>query len=237
MSVLAIIPARGGSKGIKRKNLTEVDGLPLIAHSIKHALAAKEVTRVIVSSEDAEIQEVSKYFGAEVPFSRPLEFAQDGTLDLPVFKHCLDYLRQEEGYIPELVVHLRPTAPYRKPLWIDEAVRLLRAEPKADSVRSVSEPEKHPYRMFTLNEEGFLDAIMKHQHPLPYLLRRQDLPKIYFYNCVIDVTKPDTILKQESMTGAHILPYLMQASDVLDIDTPHDLEYARWFFANLKTLN
>jgi N-acylneuraminate cytidylyltransferase len=227
MKVLAIIPARGGSKGIKRKNLVDFLGKPLVAHSIEHALACRSITRTIVSTDDDEIAHVSRSFGAEVPFRRPSELAEDDVLDWPVFVHALEFLTKKENYCPEIVVHLRPTTPYRKPEWIDEAVALLVRHPEAHSVRSVSAPEKHPYRMFTINSEGYLDPIMKHEHPEPYLLRRQDLPKVYYYNCVIDVTRPSTIFERRSMTGNRILPYVQNPDQVLDIDSPRDLVIAQ----------
>ncbi len=230
MKVLAVIPARGGSKGIKRKNLVPIKGKPLIAYTIEHALESKLVNRVIVSSEDLEIIEISRRYGAEVPFLRPVELAQDDVLDIPVFQHALSFLKEVENYEPDIVVHLRPTSPYRKPIWIDEAIEVMLKHPMADSVRSVSEPEKHPYRMFIVDNQGFLDPIMKHLHPIPYLLRRQDLPKVYFYNCVIDVTKPSTLFGKNSMTGDKILPYFMEATDVVDIDTAQDLEIAEFLF-------
>lgn len=230
MNTVAIIPARGGSKGIKRKNLVDFQGKPLVAHSIIHALESKIVDRVIVSTEDEEIAEVSKQFGAEVPFLRPMELAEDHVLDWPVYKHALDWLKENENYDSDIVVHLRPTAPYRKPEWIDEAVQLLLDNPEAHSVRSVSEPNMHPYRTFEIDQQGFLDPIMKHRHPEPYLLRRQDLPPMYFYNCVIDITKPSTIYDLESMTGSKLLPYIMNPDDVIDIDSPRDLEVARTLF-------
>ena len=228
--VLAVIPARGGSKGIMRKNLIPFSGKPLLAHSIFHALESQMVTRVLVSTDDDEIREVAKYYGAEVPFLRPKELAEDHVLDLPVFEHALDFLRKTENYQPELVVHLRPTAPYRKSEWIDDAIGLLQARPEADSVRSVSEPDKHPYRMFSIDQSGFLDPIMKHEHPIPYLLRRQDLPHFYYYNCVIDVTFPKTIFGKKSMTGDRILPFIMNPDDVIDIDSPRDLAIATHLF-------
>jgi len=98
-------------------------------------------------------------------------------------------------------------------------------------VRSVSEPSQHPYRVFSIDEQGFLDPIMKHEHPQPYLLRRQDLPKMYFYNCVIDVTRAETITAQHSMTGTNIYPYVMHPDDVIDIDTPLDLAFARYYLS------
>ncbi len=228
MEVLAIIPARGGSKGIKRKNLVDFLGKPLVAHSIAHALASRAISRTIVSTDDMEISRVSQACGAEVPFLRPAELAEDHVLDWPVFVHALEFLAQKENYRPEIVVHLRPTAPYRQPEWIDQAIDLLVRHPDADSVRSVSEPDKHPYRMFKLDAAGYLDPIMKHEHPEPYVLRRQELPKVYYYNCVIDVTRPTTILEKRSMTGNRILPYIMNPDEVLDIDSPRDLVVARF---------
>lgn len=228
--VVAIIPARGGSKGIPKKNILPVNGHPLIVHSIEAALCSSLIDRVVVSTDSEEIRDIAVAAGAEVPFLRPADLSGDLVLDLPVFEHALEFLRDAEGYIPDVVVHLRPTAPYRRPEWIDDAIRLLQSDPEADSVRSVSEPEKHPYRMFTIDEDGYLNPIMKHQHPLPYLLRRQDLPKVYFYNCVIDVTTPRTIFEKHSMTGDKILPYIINPDDVVDIDTRRDLKLAELFF-------
>ena len=230
MEVVAIIPARGGSKGIKRKNLIPFNGKPLVAHSIRHALEACLVNRVIVSTDDEEIRAVALQYGAEAPFLRPAELAGDQVLDLPVFEHALRYLAQQEGYRPDLVLHLRPTAPHRDPAWIDEAIRLLAEAPDADSVRSVSQPDKHPYRMFEIDGAGYLEPIMKHEHPLPYLLRRQDLPTVYYYNCVIDVTRAQTILGKHSMTGDRILPYIMDPDEVIDIDSMRDLRVAEALF-------
>jgi CMP-N,N'-diacetyllegionaminic acid synthase len=225
--VLAIIPARGGSKGIKRKNLVPILGKPLVAHSIEHARASARINRIFVSTEDNEIAEVARAAGAEVPFLRPAILAGDTVLDLPVFQHVLDELRQREGYIPDLVVHLRPTTPLRKQSWIDDAVGLLLASDEADSVRSVSMPSQHPYRVFRIDDRGYLDPIMKHEHATPYLLRRQELPRMYYYNCVIDVTRPATIWDKGSMTGDHILPYVMDADEAIDVDSPRDLAIAR----------
>lgn len=230
MNSVSIIPARGGSKGIPRKNIIDFNGKPLIAHSIEHALNANLGSRVIVSTDDEEIAEISRSFGAEVPFIRPKELAEDHVLDLPVFVHALKWLKDEEGFDPEIVIHLRPTAPYRKPEWIDEAVKLLLEHPEADSVRSVSEPDKHPYRIFELDSHGFLDPIMQHRHPEPYLLRRQDLPKMFYYNCVIDITRAQTIFEKASMTGDRLFPYIMNPDDVIDIDSPRDLEIAKALF-------
>ncbi|MFZ6019832.1 MAG: cytidylyltransferase domain-containing protein, partial [Chloroflexota bacterium] len=130
--VLAIIPARGGSKGIPRKNIRNFAGHPLIAYSIAAALQSRRITRVIVSTDDPEIAEVARAYGAEVPFLRPAELAQDSTLDLPVFQHALAWLTANEAYAPDVVVQLRPTSPIRPVGLVDEAVHILLEHPEAD---------------------------------------------------------------------------------------------------------
>lgn len=230
--VLAIIPARGGSKGIPRKNLAPFRGEPLVVHSIRHALASQRITRTIVSTDDREIADLALKAGAEVPFLRPEELAGDTVLDWPVFAHALDALEETEGYRPDLVVHLRPTTPHRDPAWIDEAIERLEACPRAQSIRSVSPPSQHPYRMFTIESDGLLEPLLAREHPEPYLLRRQELPEVWYYNCVIDVTRRKTIQGLRSMTGSMILPYRMDADDVVDIDSRRDLEVARALFGD-----
>ena len=148
--VLAIIPARGGSKGIPRKNIRNFAGYPLIAYSIAAGLQAETVTRVIISTDDAEIAAVAQQHGAEAPFLRPAEFAQDATTDLPVFEHALRWLAEHENYHPDLVIQLRPTSPIRPPALVDEAVRLLLAHPEADSVRGVVPAGQNPHKMWRL---------------------------------------------------------------------------------------
>jgi len=233
VNVLAVIPARGGSKGIPRKNLVPVNGVPLLVHSIRHAQHSSLVTRVMVSTEDAEIAEIARAAGADVPFMRPAALAADDVLDQPVFRHVLEDLQASENYVPDVVVHLRPTAPYRMVGWIDSAIRLLMESPEADAVRSVSQCTQHPYRMFRIDAEGFLDPLMKGEHPTPFLLRRQDLAPIYYYDCVLDVTRPRTILEMGSMTGERVLPYILPADLVFDVDTPRDLEVARFLMDRL----
>ncbi|HEX9892352.1 MAG TPA: acylneuraminate cytidylyltransferase family protein, partial [Gemmatimonadales bacterium] len=137
LRVLAIVPARAGSKSIPRKNIQLFAGHPLLAYSIAAGLQARQVARVLVSTDDEEIAERARDYGAEVPFLRPAQFAQDGTPDLPVFQHALGWLSEHEGYRPEIVVQLRPTSPVRPPDCVDRAVELLTAAPEADSVRAV----------------------------------------------------------------------------------------------------
>ncbi len=153
VEVLAIIPARGGSKGIPRKNIRDFAGYPLIAYSIHAALTSKYVTRTIVSTDDIEIAEVAKQFGAEVPFLRPAEFADDLSLDLPVFRHALETLQKNEGYKPDLVVQLRPTSPIRPVNLVDSAIEAILNNPHADSVRGVVPSGQNPHKMWKFNRE------------------------------------------------------------------------------------
>ena len=138
--VLGIIPARGGSKGLPRKNIKLLNDLPLISYSIASGLESDYITRLVVSTDDKEIAKISKNYGAEVPFLRPKELAQDDILDFPVIEHSLNWLEQNEGYIPDFVVQLRPTSPLRPKGLIDKAINLIINDINADSIRSVSLP-------------------------------------------------------------------------------------------------
>ena len=138
MKVLAIIPARSGSKTVPHKNIREISGKPMLAYSVEHALKSKYINRVILSTDSASYAEIGKIYGAEVPFLRPEEFAGDKSLDIDVFAHCLTYLKEKESYIPDIVVQLRPTYPIRNIADIDAMIELLIKDKQADSVRSLA---------------------------------------------------------------------------------------------------
>jgi N-acylneuraminate cytidylyltransferase len=225
VEVLAIIPARGGSKGIPRKNLVTLLGRPLLWWSVRAALDADTVTRTIVSTDDHEIAEAGKAAGAEIPFLRPAELAGDAVLDLPVFEHALRRLAEVEGYEPDVVVHLRPTSPLRPPGLIDEGVRTLLADPAADSLRAVTVPDNNPFKMWRI-EDGVLvplvDSGIREQYNQP----RQVLPAAYWQTGTLDVMRPATILRLGSMTGRRILPMVIDRSLAVDIDDPASLAIA-----------
>ena len=233
MEVLALIPARGGSKGLPRKNVLPLAGRPLIAHSIEHALAAETITRTIVSTDDAEIAEAARAAGAEVPFVRPAELAQDDSPDLDVFSHALTWLEENERYRPELVVHLRPTHPIRRPERIDEAVRTIAADPSADSLRSVSWPDQTPYKMWRVTG-GYLEPILQVDGvPDAHSRPRQLLPEIWWQNGYVDVIRPATILELESMSGRRIVPFVID-EPIVDIDYKDALMRAEELLAGTR---
>ena len=226
--VLAVIPARGGSKGIPRKNIKDFSGFPLIAYSIAAAKQSQLVTRVIVSTDDAEIAEIARQWGAETPFLRPEEFARDNTLDLPVLQHGLDWLAENEDYHPEMVVWLRPTSPIRPSDCVDDAIQLLLDHPEADSVRGVIPAGQNPFKMWTLDaESGALNPLLKVEGVAePYNAPRQILPDAYWQTGHIDAIWTKTVLDKHSMTGQVILPLMIDPRYTVDIDVPADWDHA-----------
>lgn len=215
--ILALIPARGGSKSIPRKNLLMIAGKPLIAHSIEQALASQHVTRTIVSTDDPEIANIARKFGAEVPFLRPPEFALDLSPDIDVFRHALEWLRDHEGYGCELVIHLRPTGPVRRVELIDQAIELITQNPAVDSLRSVSWPTQTPYKMWKI-ADGLLQPVLEIEGVVePYCLPRQALPEVYWQNGYVDITRPRVVLEQRMMHGHRIIPFVID-EPMLEID-------------------
>lgn len=221
---LVLIPARGGSKSIPRKNILDFAGYPLIAYSIAAGLSAQTVDRVIVSTDDDEIAEISRQYGAEVPFKRPAKHAQDQTPDLPVFQHALEWLEANEGYQADIVVQLRPTSPFRRVWHIDQAVLRLIEHPEADAVRAVCIPFQNPFKMWRIKPDGFMQPLgVELDVPdEPYNQPRQALPEIYWQTGYVDVAWSDTITQKDSMTGDHILPLIIDPSEWVDIDSPAD---------------
>jgi len=220
--VLAIIPARGGSKSIPRKNIRLFAGHPLIAYSIAAGLAAQTVDRVIVSTDDLEIASTAKRYGAGVPFMRPEGHAQDETPDLPVFQHALKWLAENESYKPDIVVQLRPTSPFRRVWHIDNAVYRLLEHPETDAVRTVCEPFQNPFKMWRIDPDGLMHPLLEARLPEAYNLPRQSLPLVYWQTGYVDAAWSDTILEKNSMTGDRILPLVIPASEWIDIDSPDD---------------
>jgi CMP-N-acetylneuraminic acid synthetase len=219
---LVLIPARGGSKSIPRKNIRLFAGHPLIAYSIAAGLAAETVNRVVVSTDEEEIAAIAREYGAETPFLRPTEYSQDHTPDLPVFQHALTWLEEHEGYCPEIVVQLRPTSPLRRVGHIDQAVYRLIERPDADAIRTVCIPFQNPFKMWQFGPDGFMQPLIKGMAPEAYNLPRQMLPEVYWQTGYVDAARVDTIMGKGSMTGRRILPLVIDPSEWIDIDSPTD---------------
>lgn len=211
--VLAIIPARGGSKGLPRKNIRQLNGKPLIAYTIDAAKKSKYITRTIVNTDDEEIAEVAKKYGAEVPFIRPACLAEDDVKSIDVLTHTLRWFKKYEKYTPKIVVFLQPTSPLRNHCHIDHAVELF-LKTDANSVISVCEFEHSPYWSSRIENNRLvplLDLPVKDK-------RRQELPKTYRYNGAIYISSMENILKYNTFFR-DIEPYIMEPEDSVDIDT------------------
>jgi YrbI family 3-deoxy-D-manno-octulosonate 8-phosphate phosphatase len=224
-TVLGIVPARGGSKSIPGKNIKPLGGVPLLAYSIAAGLQSKRVHRVVVSTDDPEIASVAQKWGAEVPFTRPPELAEDDVPDLPVFLHTLQWLEEHEQYRPDVVVQLRPTSPFRPTRSVDEAVEALLENPNADSVRCVTFSGQNPFKMWRI-EDGQLWPLLKTSLNEPYNMPRQKLPTTYWQTGHIDVIRTATILQKHSMTGDCILSHVIDPQYAVDLDTQ-----VQWRFA------
>jgi N-acylneuraminate cytidylyltransferase len=225
--VLAIIPARGGSKGIPRKNVKDFAGYPLIAYSILAGIQSTLVTRTIVSTDDDEISAVAREYGAEVPFIRPEELARDNTTDFPVYKHALEWLSEHEDYRPDVVVQLRPTSPIRPLSCVDDAVSLLLVNPTADSVRGVVMAAQNPFKMWRIEPEGRMIPLVGIPGITePYNAPRQVLPDVYWQTGHVDAIRPHVILDKQSMSGRVILPLIIDSKYTVDLDNPSDWRVA-----------
>lgn len=221
--VLALIPARSGSKSVKDKNIRLIDGKPMLAYSIEHALQSNCIDRVIVSTDSEEYAQIACEYGAETPFLRPAEYATDTALDYDVFLHALHFLKEKEGYEPEIVVQLRPTYPIRRLEDIENMVRYLQRNPEVDSMRCVAPAKEIAYKMWHMDEQGMLSPIMT-DIPECYNMPRQQLPPVYYQNACIDVIRTTVITEQHSMSGKRIAGYEM--SENFDIDTEEEFRRA-----------
>ncbi|MCM0083479.1 acylneuraminate cytidylyltransferase family protein [Geomonas sp. Red32] len=216
--IIALITARGGSKGVPYKNIREVGGKPLIAWSIEAARKSSPELRVVVSTDDAEIAAVSADFGAEVPFLRPAELAGDHASSESVALHALTWLAEREGYRPRLLLLLQPTSPLRTSADIDEAVRL-QAACDADAVVSVTPNERPVQWLRRVDDGGLLVPWMAGEQ----LARRQEAEEIYRLNGAIYLIKTEVLVSEKTFYPPATRPLVMPVERSLDIDSEFDL--------------
>lgn len=236
--IIALIPARGGSKRIPRKNIVDVGGKPFIAWTIETARRSRFISRIIVSTDDPKIAEIAKKYGAEVPFLRPKEIAGDLTPDLPMFEHMLKWLKETEGAVPDIIAHLRVnTGLFRTAEDMDKGIELLLAHPECDSVRALIPALLHPLKTYRLDGADLAPFVPRDVAEQisgvaePFNEPVQKLPKAYAAAGYFSAIRPRTILEQHSMTGKNVLGYVVPAAHALDIDEPEELAYARFLLA------
>lgn len=219
MEVLAVIPARGGSKGLLKKNILPLAGHPLVAYSIRAAHDAKLVNRTIVNTDAEYIAVEARKYHAEIPFMRPTELAGDFSTDFEVFFHTLQWLKEKEGYVPDFVVQLRPTSPVRPTGIVDQCIRRM-IDSDADSIRVVTKAHVTPYKMWRVRDDQHTMTPLLELPGVeePYNQPRQKLPEIFWQIGCLDVIRTRVITEQRSMSGKKILPFIVPQQFAVDID-------------------
>ncbi|MDR9380893.1 MAG: acylneuraminate cytidylyltransferase family protein [Natronomonas sp.] len=226
VDVLAVIPARGGSKRIPNKNVNPVGGQPLIARTIEQAAAAKTIDRAIVSTEDPEIRAVAEEHGGDVPFTRPAELATDDATNPPVVEHALEWF-EDRGETPSIVVMLQTTSPLRTTADIDSAVRKLRDRPDASSLVSVCRFDTPPYWALEVEDDLLHPHFEKDVLWADEVVRSQDLPPFYHPNGALFAARVGPFKRALNFYTDSTLCYEMPPERSIDIDTPFDLELVR----------
>ena len=230
-NIVAIVPARSGSKGIVNKNIMPVAGHPLIAWSIAAARLCKHIDRVIVSTDSEEYAAVARKYGAEVPFLRPAVISTDTAQDIGFLMHALLWLAEHEGRVPSLIVHLRPTSPDRDPSIMDQAIEKFLEHPEATSLCSAHEVAHPPCKYFTLNADGTFSGLMGEEF---MSLPRQQCPNAYQGNGYIDILRSKQILESGKLYGLKRLAFF--SPQCFDIDDKTDLMAANMQSEKLSNL-
>lgn len=232
--IIAIIPARSGSKGVPDKNIKMVGNHPLIAYSIAAALNAPSVDRVIVSTDSEAYAAIARQYGAEAPFLRPPEYSGDTVGDYPVIKHVLDWLKANESVQPRLVVHLRPTSPLRDPEYIEAAIGLLDKHTEATALRSVHEMSESAYKTFEI-EENRLKCLCSGSFDVEAANNsRQGYPKTFQANGYVDVLRCAHVMAKGQIHGNRVYGFI--TPPIVEVDTLDDLDYLRYQAAHQAAL-
>jgi CMP-N-acetylneuraminic acid synthetase len=227
-NIVGIIPARGGSKGVPKKNIKLLGGYPLIAYSIIASRLSSKIGRTIVSTDSQEIADIAISYGAEVPFLRPAQIAQDSSTDLELFQHVISWFKnKEKGKIPDLLVHLRPTTPLRIPPEIDRAIGYIQQRQDATSLRSAHELPEPPQKMFHIDGKGLFKGFFPDESRAEYYnLPRQAFPVAYHPNGYVDIIRPDFVEKANSLHGSDILAFVTPF--VVEVDNLESYEYLEY---------
>lgn len=220
MKIISIIPARGGSKGIPKKNIVDVNGQPLISYTILDSLKCKSIEETFVSTDDIEIASIARQYGATVPFLRPKEYATDISSDMQWAWHFILWYERKYNSHPELIVHLRTTTPIRDVAIIEQAIDIMLNNKEASSLRSVEEFSESPYKWFKL-EDSYLSSLFDVEDTNA---PRQNFSKVYRPNGYVDILRPEVILRG-SLHGFKIAPIITPRS--MEIDTIEDLDLVR----------
>tara|TARA_B100000315_G_C14510149_1_gene556587 strand:- start:293 stop:1060 length:768 start_codon:yes stop_codon:yes gene_type:complete len=238
MNTIAIIPARGGSKGIPQKNIKLLKGFPLVAYSIASAKLSKKIERVLVSTDSEEIAEIAVHFGAEVPFLRPAEYASDNSIDRDVVVHAMEWFSDNEKEMPEHWVYLRPTTPLRDPHLIDKAILQITNTPSSTSLRSGHKAPESPFKWFEKDSNGFFLPLYPENSnlaPSKTILEYSNLPRqlfepVYVPNGYVDIIKASFALNSQQFFGKKMIGF--ETQECQEVDTLDELKYIEFQLEN-----
>lgn len=232
--IIAIIPARSGSKGISDKNIKLLAGKPLLAYSIAASQLAANINRVIVSTDSQRYANIAREYGAEVPFLRPEEICCDMSTDYQFIKHALDWFKDNEGRQPKYLVHIRPTTPLRNPISIEAAIEMIRNNSKATALRSVHEMSESAYKMMEI-EDRYLKCVCSGSFNLDEANNpRQNFNKTYSPNGYVDIIVSSYVMENQKIHGDHVLSYVTE--HVVEVDTIDDFDYLEYKVASNSLL-
>lgn len=220
-SIISLIPARAGSKGVPAKNIRLVGGFPLIAYSIIASLMCNKISRTIVTTDSPEIAEIAMKFGAEVPFLRPEKYASDQSGDIEFVDHALNWFEENEGVLPSYIVHLRPTTPFREPQIIDHAIKIMWDNKCATSLRSGHKASESPYKWFVKNEHNYFQSIISGISNEEANAGRQQFPDVYVPDGYVDIFKTSFVLENNILHGVKMLAF--ESPVCVEVDTEEEI--------------
>jgi CMP-N-acetylneuraminic acid synthetase len=232
---IAFIPARAGSKGVPNKNIRLLRGFPLLAYSVVAAARAEEISSVVLSTDSPDIAGIGKRFGAEIPYLRPSELAQDKSLDIEVIRYHIDWLIGQDKHVPRYIAYIRPTTPIRDPAVIDSAIRKIRDHTQATSLRSVHELPEPPQKMMGFEGEYLTGLFPQDTRKEYYNLPRQSFPPAYHPNGYIDIFDTDHLLTTGTLFGDRVLGFVTEKCT--EIDAPDDFDYADYYLSRYGAHN
>ena len=224
--IIAIIPARSGSKGVPDKNIRNLGGFPLIQWSIEACKKSKMISRIIVSTDSSEYGKICQDLGADVPFLRPPEISKDSSTDLEFVNHALNWLEINDNQ-PDFLVHIRPTTPLRDPKVIDSAINQFISQPSYTALRSIHEMSETSYKNFEISKNGTLVTIFDHKSDLDQSnLGRQSFPKTFIPNGYVDVLRTSFISEKNLLHGNKVMPFITK--EVCEIDSEEDFNFLKY---------
>jgi N-acylneuraminate cytidylyltransferase len=237
--IVAIIPARSGSKGLPGKNIKPLAGQPLLSWVIQAAKASKFIDRVICSTDSEEYAKIAREYGAETPFLRPAEFATDSATDIMVLTHAVNWLKEFENYVPDIILRIQPTNPTFTTDYIDQGIEMLLLNSDADSVRAIAPCHKHPYKMWKYeSDRHYITPFLDYEFTglkEGFNMGRQSLPEVYLQVGVMEVLRFNTLINKKSMAGENVLPLnILDEKYTIDIDTEVDFLLAEIILKQIK---